>query len=52
VGVKVGVGGAGRAEREETIEVRAEAGMGSMDVRCWMPRILEALSAGEEAMLT
>lgn len=30
VGVKEGVGGAGRAEWLETMEVRAEAGMGSI----------------------
>lgn len=32
------------AERVETIELRAEAGMGSILLRCFMPRTREALS--------
>jgi hypothetical protein len=44
VAVNGGMGGRSRAERVETIEVRVEAGMGSMLLRCLIPRILEALS--------
>ena len=38
------VGGAERAERAEASEVRLEAGMGSISLRCLMPRTREALS--------
>lgn len=45
VGVKLAIGGASRAERVDTIEVRVEAGMGSILLRWFIPRIREALSA-------
>lgn len=45
VGVKPGLGGGSRTERVETIEVRVEAGIGSILLRCWIPRMREALSA-------
>ena len=38
------MGGGSRAERVETIELRVEAGMGSMLLLCLIPRIREALS--------
>ena len=53
MGTKAVVGGAGsRRERVETMEVRVEAGTGSMERRCWMPRMREALSEREEGEWT